>query len=622
MCGIAGMFSEVRKTDDLLAIVDSMLKMIEHRGPDELGVSSPAKNVSLGMVRLTILDQIGGRQPMASPCDSGRYELVFNGEIYNHLELRQELKKLGHNFISSHSDTETILHSFEQWREKCFIKFNGMFSIAIWDKQRNELILARDRFGEKPLYYAKNNQEFIFASEIKSIVSKFPGLKKLNNANIFRYLEFGYGDPNATVFEGVEKLLPGYYAIIKSDFEINIENFFALEDHLSINHAVPNLQDFESLLRGSVKERLVADAPVGIFLSGGLDSSTVAYFANELNPNISAFSVGFELKNYDESFYSRLVAKHLNIPHFVNFLSETDAISLMAKLPMIFDEPVSDPSIIPTTFLCQFASKHVKVALGGDGSDEIMFGYRSIKALKLYYSELGNIAKFIGNHSRHFGKLIPSEISRKLHRLVELENRPVESQVDYLISPFSAELSRNLSKRKLDSDLTSQLNASKKHFSEASREDQWRFSYLTGYLPEDILVKTDRASMYASLEVRSPFLDNEFANYCLSLNFGNHYKSGIGKQILRKIMVDRLPKEILNRKKQGFGVPLDHWFRGEFGKTYKNYFLEGAFISDYVNPNYLRETYLSHITGKANNANVLFGVLQLQLWLEKWSSND
>jgi len=370
-----------RQPKALEATLLDMTNALMHRGPDDAGYALLAEDgVALGMRRLSILDIEGGRQPMWD--ENGTRGIVFNGEIYNASELRAGLLRAGHVFLTDHSDTEVIVHGYEQWGCEFFHRLNGMFAFAIWDKSRRRLVVARDRAGEKPLYIARTARGYAVASELKALLRHPEVSRELDHTALDQYLSFDYILGPRSILKNVKKLPAGHFALISSD-GYAAEPYWSLAFSPSAESEDEVLERFDGLMDESVKRRMVADVPVGLFLSGGLDSTTVGYYMSRHTNNLHSFSIGFEEREFDESHYSAMAARHLGTDHHLEIFSQDRLLELVPRVPEILDEPMADQSIFPTYLLSRFARQSVKVALGGDGSDELLMGYRTYWALRL-----------------------------------------------------------------------------------------------------------------------------------------------------------------------------------------------------------------------------------------------
>lgn len=614
MCGIAGYFGQGTRE-----ILESMTNSIKHRGPDDVGFFVE-NNLGLGHRRLSIIDTSTlGHQPMVSLDQN--LVIVFNGEIYNFQELKKELIKFGYKF-KSQSDTEVVLAAYKIFGVDCFAKFNGMFALAIYNKANKNLILARDKMGKKPLYWAMFGQTFMFGSELKSLVAHPSFKKQINLRSLEQYLAFDYIPTPNTIFENVYKLEPGHYLQLKNS-KINKKKFWdiSFEQKKECNKEEA-LELLENCLSEATKKRLVADVPLGIFLSGGLDSSTIAYYAQKnSNQKIKTFSIGFEEKSYDESNYARQVADFLKTDHYEHILSAKEALDVVEKVPDIFDEPVADYSVIPTYLLSKFTRGKVTVALGGDGGDELFFGYPTFFAeqmLPFFNHKLGEVflkqvRKMIGTSHDRFN------FGFKLDRLLAgLSSEDEHIHHDWMGS-FSKNSRNKLIKNKEENNIYKEIENYFFSVKDAPRLQQLAKVYMRTYLMDQVLVKVDRASMANSLEVRAPFLDYQFVDLVTSLPYNYHLKGFETKHLLKELMKDKLPKEIIYRKKQGFGVPLSKWFTKEL----KDFTLETLSNENIKNTGFFDEKEVKniideHMSLQKDNGRKIWNLLVFQMWYNKW----
>ena len=621
MCGIAGYFGKGNKE-----VLFHMAEAIKYRGPDDVGFFED-RSVGLAHRRLSIMDlSAAGHQPMSN--DDETVWIVFNGEIYNFKELRRELEN---EFkFKSRTDTEVIIRLYERFGVDAFSKIEGMFSIALYDKRIHTLFLARDRMGKKPLYYATFGETFLFGSEIKALMAHPSFKREIDLKSLNKYLQYEYVPTPHSMFAGVSKLEPGHY-LSYDGVKIERQKFwdvsFSKRD-ISLESAVAELGKH---LADAVKDRLMADVPLGIFLSGGLDSSTIAYYAQKGNAaKIQTFSIGFTEKSFDESEYARRVAQHLGTDHHEQIFSSKDAVALVPTIGKLLDEPMADASILPTYLLSRFTSEHVKVALGGDGGDELFFGYDTFTAHKLaaWYEKIPSGVR------RHL-------IEPSLMRLpVSLRNMSLDFKAKKFISGFYGE-EKYRNQRWLGSFNTEErlsLFAPALHETSSSwnefedidcylrdlpegiaPEDALTYLYLRMYMMDDILVKVDRASMYNSLEVRAPFLDTRVVNFATSIKTDFKMHGFTTKFILKKLMEDKLPHDIVYRKKKGFGIPLAEWLKGDLKPL----------VLDLLSPERLKRQSLfdssatevllrEHFEGAADHRKQIWTLLIFQLWYDNW----
>jgi len=621
MCGIAGVARFRPGAQGRL--IEAMVKSLRHRGPDDDGVADfPDDGVILGMTRLSILDIAGGHQPMTD--EAGRYSLIFNGEIYNFGELRAELLTLGHHFVSDHSDTEVVVHGFEEWGTDVFARLNGMFAVAIWDQSEKRLILARDRAGEKPLYLGQlNGGGWVFGSEMKALLLHPDLDRSIDPSGLEQYLAFDFVLGPRTILTAVQKLPAGHFAVI-TESSSDMQPFWrpAFNDVSRPYDEI--LEELDGLLARSVRMRMVADVPVGLFLSGGLDSTTIGYYMAREESNVRSFSIGFDDPRFDESVEARLAASHLGIQHDLHVFSQDQVRELVPRVTELLDEPMGDQSIFPTYLLSVIAREHVKVALGGDGSDELFMGYRTYQALKVAWlmdgTPLASLARWIG-------RSLPSTGPRLIARLHQFGAGLELSPEERLLSRLGS--FHGNSRWVLAEAYREQLEGSV--FDEPRRElgrvldgsldaaDRTVATYLRAYLQEDILVKVDRASMATSLEVRSPFLDPAIIDFALSLPTSVKLPRMTRKDPLRQLMRKRIPDRIIDRPKRGFGVPLSAWLRSSLAPLVQEYLSDQRVSAGgYLDPGAVRAIRDRHASGNDDAGNQVWLMLQFEMWRERW----
>lgn len=619
MCGIAGVCFPKKSNIENASEIQNLLEVMKHRGPDNLGIRTIENGLSLGMVRLSIVDIAGSFQPMNTECERDSYlELVFNGEIYNFAELRVTLKSRGHKFISEFSDTETIIHSFSEWGETCFEKFDGMFAIAIYDRKAKVLTLARDRFGEKPLFiYHDSTGNFAFASELKALLRLHAHKLEIDSDTEIKYLLNGFFEGTKTVFKDITQVSPGELIQIKLDGSLTRKIWPKIDVPKSLPKFNRHLLEsrFETLFLNAVAERISYEVPTGLFLSGGLDSTAIAVATQELGLNIKGFSIGFQNPNYDESSFVRNTTNWLGIDYEIKELTELDLIENFSVLAKTFDQPIADPSIFPTYMVSQLAAKEVKVVLGGDGSDELAYGYNLISGLEKLekYTPLLKLSVFdsIFQKTTKF-KSFNTKLGRAL-ALLDLKESGID-EVTAGLSPFSHfEYCKYFSNCELDGRHRRTVSSFSSSLSK-SEEVHWRQSYLTGYLANNILVKVDRMSMLNSLEVRSPFLDKDLSSFLLSLDKSFHRKRSKGKLLVRNYLKDKIPKEILHKKKTGFGFPLSEWVSGDFGLYVEEIFREEEYYPECLSRDRVMAAFSNHRKGSEDNGIPLWSILTLLCW--------
>ena len=547
--------------------------------------------------------------------------VVFNGEIYNAEVLREELVAAGHAFRTDHSDTEVLVHGYEEWGEQLPCHLDGMFAFLIWDRRRRDFFLARDRFGEKPLYVGRTGRGWIVASEIKSLLA-FPGLRRaLDIDGLAEYLSFDFAVAPRTLLADVSKIGPATAGFISAEAGLRTWRYW-VANPIEVPRDEPDqLVELDRLLNEAVRTRLVSDVPVGLFLSGGLDSSTVGFYMCRHAKRVVSFSIGFEEASYDETAYARLAAERLGIEHHVEKLSQQRVLDLLPSIVDILDEPLADQSVLPTYLLSLFTRRHVKVALGGDGSDEIFMGYKAYLLMKAAWLTPRPIAAVASS----FARLMPAEAAVKVKGAAlvrDLRLSPRQRLLSHL-GAFKGDgrfvLAPGL-RRRVGDPLSNVLPSLQAGVPDgAAAHDETARAYLETYLANDILAKVDRASMAASLEVRAPFLHPGLASFGLSLPAKQRLRGMEGKYLLRRLMDGRLPAELVSRQKMGFGIPIDAWFRGDLA----------ALARDALDPVRVRErgifdeTVVSrllaeHSSGRRNHGRRLWSLVQLELWLQRW----
>ena len=638
MCGIAGY---VGKTSYPYNCLDEMAKAINHRGPDDRGTwCDEDEGIGLAHARLSILDlSSAGHQPMHSV--SKNFVLVFNGEIYNHKVLRSELELIAQRNWLGHSDTETLLAAIDYWGlEKTLKKAKGMFAIALWDKRNKNLSLARDRIGEKPLYYGWVNDQFVFASELKSI-KKFPKFKNLIDRNsLALFLRFNSIPAPHSIYQDIYKLEPGQIVQLNAESKkVKKFNFWSTEEvynkgNLSQVSGTPKeiVDQLEVVLSKAVSSQMQSDVPLGAFLSGGIDSSTiVALMQSQSDSQVNTFTIGFNAKEYDEAKHARMVANHIGTNHFEMYVSERDALDIIPNLPNIYDEPFADSSQIPTYLVSKFAKQEVTVALSGDAGDELFGGYnRYVFAEKMFSKimrgpisirQLISSAIFTMTEEKwntllnNFLSERFSDIGHKLHKVANvLPAKSIRDMHFKLVSQI-----HNPSDWLLNAnEYKTSLNDDTKRFVELNPIEQMMAYDLVTYLPTDILTKVDRAAMAVSLETRVPFLDPDVIKFSASLPMEFKIRNGVTKWALREVLYKHVPKDLIERPKMGFGVPLAEWLRGPLQDWAESLLDEKRLHQDgFFDVKFVRNKWLEHLSGKRNWHHQLWNVLMFQAWLEK-----
>jgi asparagine synthase (glutamine-hydrolysing) len=631
MCGIAGWINLENKSSDENdeAVLHAMCERMKHRGPDSEGLWT-GEQVALGMRRLSIIDLQTGEQPFWN--EDKTVVVVMNGEIYNFRELRKDLERRGHAF-HSHSDTEVLPHLYEEHGEAMVEHLNGMFAFALWDLRREKLLLARDRFGEKPLYYGAFAGKLIFASEPK-VLLQHPSIEPEINTEAFRqYLSFDYVPAPLSIYKGVSKL-PAAHLLTVENGEIKTRRYWNLSFYK--NGSTPTVEmaakELREIISDAVRMRLVSDVPLGILLSGGVDSSTVAAFAaRHATEKIKTFSIGFEEDSFDESKFARQVAEHLHTEHYEDKLSVEKAADLISEIGGWLDEPMSDGSLIPTFLLSRFVRKHVTVALGGDGGDEIFAGYPMYfghKMARVYdrvprFLRAGLIEPIVNNLPVSTKNL---SFDYKAKRFVAASKYDTVTRHHSWFGSFSIDAQNDLLAKDLLATTSGDIYKGAKDLlkiTDAADEiERMQFLDMNFYMAEDILTKVDRASMAVSLEVRAPFLDPRVAEYAASLPLEYKLKGSKGKYILKKAVEDLLPKTILRRPKKGFGIPIAEWLKGRLNPLLNDLLApqrlknQGLFDADHV-----QKLIKEHETGAASHHKQLWTLLVFQLWFDNFASD-
>jgi asparagine synthase (glutamine-hydrolysing) len=624
VCGIVGVVAAPGGVLPDESVARAMNAAITHRGPDDEGLYRDGQAM-IGMRRLSIIDLAGGHQPVHN--EDGSVQAVFNGEIYNFRELRAELESRGHQFYTR-SDSEVIVHGYEEWGDDCFARLNGMFGIALWDKRTRALVLARDRFGEKPLFYSHQaqtpgaaNGRLLFASELKSLLA-VPGFRPQVAPEAVRgYVCFGYVPTPGTIFTGVSKLPPGH-TLRFVDGRIDIRRYYTLE--LEPKHELTERDAEEELaahLDRAVESRLVADVPFGAFLSGGLDSSVVvALMTRHLDEPVRTFSIGFREAAFNELSDARRVAQHLGTEHH-ELVVEPDAVDLMHRLVWFLDEPFADSSAVPTYLVAKLAREHVKMVLTGDGGDEAFAGYdRYLRFLTL--ERAGALKPVAAGAAAMAGRLLPGPYGYRLRRIAERLRLPFPES--YL---SSVALTRSDVADQILGDAVRAPGADHYGGLATGARDERRLDPLdrsvaidfASYLPDDILVKLDRMAMASSLEGRAPFLDHRLVDFAVRLPRRMRIRNGRGKHILRRVAARWLPPEVLNKPKQGFAIPLRQWFQGPLAGLAGDLFSSQAFRERGMLRPAAAQKYLdAHLRGEADHGEVLWLMVALELWARRY----
>ncbi|MDA1053025.1 MAG: asparagine synthase (glutamine-hydrolyzing) [Planctomycetota bacterium] len=635
MCGIVGFIASQRQSsnEELTATVRKMADSLQHRGPDDRGEWVDARcGVALGHRRLSIIDlSPHGHQPMTSA--SGRYQIVYNGEIYNHGELRRDLASRGHDF-RGHSDTEVLVEAIECWGiEDTVRRANGMFALGVWDSQQRALHLVRDRIGIKPLYYGVQGDVFLFGSELKALRSHSAFAGKIDRNALALFLQHSYIPAPYSIYEGIHKLPAGTILTLSVD---DFGREPALRTYWSMNEAVERgtrvpfqgseqdaIDELERVLRDSIRLRMEADVPVGAFLSGGIDSSlVVSLMQAESSRAVKTYSIGFHEEAYNEAHHARAVAEHLGTEHTEWYITSDEARDVIPRLPAIYDEPFADSSQIPTFLLSQLTRQHVTVSLSGDGGDELFGGYeRYAFALRIWnqFAWIPKLVRRVG--SRAIDALIPD-------RAFGVYGRKARTLARLLAPRSGGEMYANLHTHWKQPEavvIAGRLPSTvfyEPHTWPNRKNLLESMMYVDSvtYLPDDILVKVDRASMAVGLEARVPLLDYRFVELAWRLPSTLKVRNGQTKWPLRQILDRHVPRELIDRPKVGFGVPIDEWLRGPLRDWAEDLLSEERLRTEGVfAPAPVREKWSEHLSGAQDWHYYLWDVLVFQSWLEAQS---
>jgi asparagine synthase (glutamine-hydrolysing) len=622
MCGIVGFINLDRSQNAGQHIARAMNAAIVHRGPDDEGFYIK-DNVALGMRRLSIIDVAGGHQPISN--EDGSVWVVFNGEIYNFPELRRQLIERGHQF-KTHSDTETIVHLYEDYGDDLVDHLNGMFAFALWDEARRRLLVARDRFGEKPLYFTQTPEAFTFASELKALVAHPRVERHVNLLALRKYLQYEFVPSPHTMIEGVQKLPPAHRLIFENG-GWRSERYWRLSyegERLKIGEAEA-AEELHWRLREAVRMRLVADVPLGVLLSGGIDSSAVAAMACEAAQNrVKTFSIAFEEKSFDESSYARLVAARLGTEHFEQRFTEREMLAIVPEIPRLLDEPLGDASLIPTYLVSRFTREHVTVALGGDGGDELLAGYPTYPAHRMagYYRALpgllrdGVIEPLVARLPVSTDNL---SFDFRAKRFVLGASLPAGMRHTVWMGSYTPAQQRRLFRPELfakhaDEEIFDEVRAYDRA-NGLNVVEQMMTLDATHYLSECVLFKVDRASMAASLETRAPFLDHTLAEFLMTLPLHLKLRRLTGKYILKRAMRGRLPDDVIRRPKKGFGMPVANWVKGELRPLVRDTLAPDRLRRrGLFNPEYVQSLLDEHERGAADHRKLIWTLLMFELW--------
>lgn len=641
MCGIAGAVNNQGRIDrDLL---DRMINGLAHRGPDGEGLwFADDGQVGLAHRRLSIIDLSShGAQPMQSA--SGRFVLSYNGEIYNYQSLRDELADAGYAFHGQ-SDTEVIAAGCDLWGlEKTLARLAGMFALAVWDQRDRTLSLTRDRLGIKPLYYSLIDGVLVFASELRPIVTWRKSLPEISLRGLAEFLRLGYVPSPLSIFEGVHKLPPATTLTFNQGVLSGPTPYWSVADTVARGMANPRsdeadvLHELDGRLGEIISQHMISDVPLGAFLSGGIDSSTVAAIMQSRSTNaVKTFSIGFEDAAYNEAPHAAEVARHLGTDHTELYVSEADALAVVPMLPDIYDEPFADISQLPTFLVSQLARKQVTVSLSGDGGDELFGGYNRYQFVSNYWQQLSKVPSILRRGAAlgisalsaqtwdsvfgALGPVLPQRLNpalpgQKMHKvasvlasssLYELQQRLVSqwSEPD-LVMPAQSRASR------------ASLLPPMAEVAGAPAPAQQMAWDTSSYLVDDILTKVDRATMRVGLEARVPLLDHRLVEFAWEIPLSMKFRDGTGKYILKQLLARYVPKELFDRPKMGFGIPVDSWLRGPLRDWASSYLASDKAPNTYLDRAVISATWNEHLGGKVNRGGQLWTVLMFDIWLQK-----
>jgi asparagine synthase (glutamine-hydrolysing) len=628
MCGITGFIDYSKKQHQ--EILDKMVATLKHRGPNDSG-SILYKNVNaligLGQTRLSIIDITAqGHQPM----EYKHFSIVFNGEIYNYKEIKNELIQLGHKF-STNSDTEVILHAFEEWKTACVDKFIGMFAIVIYDKNNNYIYAFRDRAGVKPFYYYEQKSVFMFASELKAFHQNPSFVKKIDTSALSAYFDYGYVPSPYCIFLNTHKLEPGHYLALNlqsNEFKIheywNSDTFYALPK-LALSYEEAK-SEMHTVLKSAYNYRMISDVPVGVFLSGGYDSTSVAAILQDTSSSkIKTFTIGFESGN-NEAPYAKENAAFLGTDHHEYYCTENEAKSIIADLPIYYDEPFGDSSAIPTTLVSQFAKKEVTVALSADGGDEVFCGYKTYPESERRMQRIQKTPNFIRPVIKKVlalsSSLVPASLHQLKHKMSSLSEALSKEDFDVALKIFQK--SKQLPKHIKIRFIKQKVNELNSHFIMKDKlyhsilEMLMAVDYKT-YLPNDILTKVDRATMSVALEGREPLLDHRILEFAAQLPLEFKYDGVTTKRILKDITHEYIPKTMMDRPKTGFSIPISKWLKEDLSYLVEENLSEKALaISGLFDEKYLSKQVEMYKEGNFHYTPFIWKLLMFQMWYAKW----
>ena len=615
MCGICG-YTKFNHSSE--KNIDFMLEEIKHRGPDFFS-KKIEKTISLGHSRLSIIDlSQEANQPFIS--SDGRYSIVYNGEIYNYKNIRDKLEKDFKTKFRTSSDTEVILNGYIHLKNKIFKELDGMFALAIWDNQLKKIILARDIFGEKPLFYFIFNNDIFFSSEIKSLSMAPMFNNKISNIALKSFLANNFVESNVnTIFENIKKVEPGTFIEFDQN-NFKKSKYFCYQDISKNNENRNDTNHLDTILSESVKSRMISDTEGGIFLSGGLDSSLIAHYASKNQNDLKCFTLGFKEKSYDETEKAKYVAKKLKLKHYIHYFDTSD-IKEIPKAIMSTNELFADTAIISTYFLSKFSRQYVKFCLGGDGADEIFSGYETYDATMIYkFLKNNSFLKTITNFASKFDKIIPQTKSKvntlfKIKKFLEVFKLDYENphqkwrQINSQNNLYEI-LNREFYNENQNENYIFKKNQKEKFINNLNNLN---ISDLENFLAEDILVKTDRSSMAHGLELRSPYLNSKLLNYVFNIKEKERYRLFNKKIMLKKILVQKFDKNFINQKKRGFNSPVSIWLKNELSSKFTEIIESDK--SGIFNKKAIYKLHKNHNISGNDFGNRLFNIMCLVMWL-------
>lgn len=641
MCGIVGYWSPEFDPHD---IIQRMANRITHRGPDAKGVwLDEGVGLALGQRRLSILDQgPAGAQPMAST--NGQLLLIYNGEIYNHLVVRAELEATGWSACwRGHSDTETLLAALQLWGVAGTLKrLTGMFAFAVWDRGRKRLTLARDRMGEKPLYYGHSDGAFLFGSELKALQAHPSWKGVICREALDLFTRYGYVPTPWSIYQGIKKLPPAHFVVISENGRTvsQPQCYWDLAAIAESSHPRESVNsdkltnELDGLVLDAVSRQMAADVPLGAFLSGGYDSTlVVAAMQSQSERPVQTFSIGFDEAAYNEADHAKAVANHLGTSHTELYVTPDEAMSVIPQLPEIYDEPFADSSQIPTFLVSKLARQHVTVSLSGDGGDELFYGYGRYEFTYQTWNKLRRfprpMRRALATTMRHSPGLAlerAQELLPEKLKITHLADR-LPKMADLLVSESGTDFYRSLvsgptahgSLVRGSGHPETILDSQAKSLGSLGLREWMMYVDQVTYLPDDILTKVDRASMAVSLEARVPLLDHRLVEFAWRVPTEYKYRDGQGKWLLRQVLYRYVPKSLMDRPKMGFGVPIEHWLRGPLREWAEALLDEQRLRQEgFFNPEPIRKMWQEHLSGKRRWHEPLWNILMFQAWYEHW----